>query len=261
LPSGNGDQQYLARGFRDVDAADSGKMASCLKHLNSLPAVQQYKREMLRLMRPSAGNKMADLGCGLGFDVQQLAKKVGPEGLAIGIDASHALLQLARTLPGSLPGSGIGQFVQADIKRLPFAAGCLNACKIDRVLQHLPNPYEVVKEMFRVLGPGGRVVCAEPDWATFSLHLNDAELAAAISACWRGSFQNPRIGSQLPELLAQAGFRNVNSEQQVLATDTYESSDAVFDLGQTALRLGRPLARDQEIRCAVTIFLHCSEKP
>src|ERR1700744_878706 len=87
----------LALGFRDVDAAVVEKLARCLTYLNDLPVFQQYKNAMLERMDLQRGSIAADLGCGLGFDVQRLAALVGPEGRAIGVDASEVLLEAARS--------------------------------------------------------------------------------------------------------------------------------------------------------------------
>ena len=60
-------EAYLARGFRDVDAAAVSKMARCLAYMDGLPEFQQYKTTILEMMNPQRGSLVADLGCGLGF--------------------------------------------------------------------------------------------------------------------------------------------------------------------------------------------------
>src|SRR5580704_9405244 len=156
----------LARGFRDVDAAVVGKLARCLTYMDALPAFQQYKNTMLEMMNPQRGSVIADLGCGLGFDVRRLAAFVGPEGRAIGVDASQALLEAARS---ETEGTPAVEFIQADIQHLPIGRSSLNSCKVDRTLQHVERPAAVLNEMFRTLCSGGTVVCAEPDWGTFKI--------------------------------------------------------------------------------------------
>jgi ubiquinone/menaquinone biosynthesis C-methylase UbiE len=229
-------------------------MASCLQYLNSLPAVQAYKETMLRMMAPAPGSTVADLGCGLGFDVRRLASLVGPEGEAIGVDASHSLLASAQRFPNV-------KFLAADIRNLPFPDGSLDTCRIDRVLQHVEHPEQVLHEVFRTLRAGGRVVCAEPDWGTFTIDSGDDGVDSQISKSWAESFCNPRIGQTLPRLLEDAGFIVLETQQQVLATDTYASSDAVFDIAQTATRLKLSIPSDREVRCAVTIFLYSAQVP
>src|ERR1700677_4586736 len=130
-------EEYLARGFRDVDAAAVGKMARCLAYMDGLPEFQQYKTTILEMMKPQHGSLVADLGCGLGFDVRRLSKLVGPEGRAFGVDASLTLIESARAASKGFPGI---EFIQADIQKLPFASGSLHSCKADRTLQHVERP-------------------------------------------------------------------------------------------------------------------------
>jgi ubiquinone/menaquinone biosynthesis C-methylase UbiE len=264
-------ESYLARGFRDVDAAAEGKMERCLQHLDSLPDFQRYKALILELMNTRAGSVTADLGCGLGFDVRRLAQLVGAKGKAIGVDSSSKLLASARSASGDYPNA---EFIQADIRELPFAGGLLNSCKVDRVLQHVERPEAVLTEIFRTLSAGGRVVCAEPDWGTFSIDGGDSTIPAQIARSWMESFQNPRIGHELKGLLKKTGFIRVQVKERMLSTTGFESSDAVFDIAQSAIRLAaiaqtkdprewlmRAIDGRDSIHCSVTLVINFAQKP
>jgi ubiquinone/menaquinone biosynthesis C-methylase UbiE len=270
LRSDADDEKYLARGFRDVDGADARKMAFCLEYLDSLPAVQQYKAEALRLLDPQAGAIAADLGCGLGADVRRIARAVGPEGTAIGIDSSNVLLESARSSSKDFPNA---EFIRADIRELPLPDGILSCCKIDRVLQHVEGPQEALREMFRIVSAGGKVVCVEPDWGTFSIEHGDQAIAAEIASSWAESFQNPRMGRDLKTLLSKAGFVQVEVQEHILATVSFRSSDVVFDIAQSVRRLAgdqRPellewlsnfMDPGAQVRCLVTLVIHSARKP
>jgi ubiquinone/menaquinone biosynthesis C-methylase UbiE len=264
-------EDYLAKGFRDVDAAAVGKMARCLAFMDSLPEFQRYKTSILELMNPQRGSNTADLGCGLGFDVRRLSQLVGPEGRAIGVDSSLALIEFARSASEGFPAV---EFIQADIQNLPFASGFLNSCKVDRTLQHVERPASVVKEMFRTVRPAGTVVCAEPDWGTFAIDDAGHAMARQMAEIWSGSFRNPRIGREIRKLLEEAGFVDLRVQAAPLTTTSFESSDMVFDIAQTALRLAErsgseePLAwlaklreRDRRVCCSVTLLINSARKP
>src|ERR1700744_520911 len=137
-------EEYLARGFRDVDSAAADKMARCLAYMDGLPEFQQYKTTIVEMMEPRPGHITADLGCGLGFDVRRLAKLVDPGGRAIGVDASLTLIESARAASKDFP---CADFIQADIQSLPFAGNFLHSCKVDRTLQHVEQPLVVLKEI------------------------------------------------------------------------------------------------------------------
>jgi ubiquinone/menaquinone biosynthesis C-methylase UbiE len=261
----------LARGFRDVDAAGVGKLARCLTYMDALPVFQQYKSTMLEMMNPQRGSVVADLGCGLGFDVRRLAALVGGEGRAIGVDASLALISSARSTNEGLPAV---DFVQADIQRLPLASGSLNSCKVDRTLQHVERPAAVLDEMFRTLCSGGTVVCAEPDWGTFAIDNAEEPIARQIAQVWRDGFRNPRIGHELKDLLREAGFVDLQVREFVLSTPSFESSDIVFDITQSASQLARSTGsnealtwiaslrdRQSPLCCSVTLLINFGKKP
>jgi ubiquinone/menaquinone biosynthesis C-methylase UbiE len=261
----------LARGFRDVDAAGVGKLARCLTYMDALPVFQQYKGTMLEMMNPQRGSVVADLGCGLGFDVRRLAALVGGEGRAIGVDASLALISSARSTNEGLPAV---DFVQADIQRLPLASGSLNSCKVDRTLQHVERPAAVLDEMFRTLCSGGTVVCAEPDWGTFAIDNAEEPIARQIAQVWRDGFRNPRIGHELKDLLREAGFVDLQVREFVLSTPSFESSDIVFDITQSASQLARSTGsnealtwiaslrdRQSPLCCSVTLLINFGKKP
>ena len=269
-------EEYLARGFRDVDAAAVGKMARCLAYMDGLPEFQQYKNTILEMMKPQAGSITADLGCGLGFDVRRLAKLVGPEGRAIGVDASLTLIESARAESEGFPAV---ELIQADIQSLPFASGFLHSCKVDRTLQHVERPDAVLGEIFRTVKPGGRLVCAEPDWGTFAIEapsLGDAEhpVARQVAQLWSQDIRNPRIGRDLRKLIEETGFVDLQVKETILSTPTFESSEIVFDITQSALRLAassgsnEPLVWLAELResanpvcCSVTLVINFARKP
>ncbi len=263
---------YLATGFRDVDAAVAQKMAQCLEFLDSLPSVQRYKNSIIEALHPQPGDIIADFGCGLGFDVDRLAGIVAPRGLAIGVDSSQKLLEAAR----SISRNAAVEFVIADVQKLPFENGCLNSCKVDRTLQHVENPALAASEMFRTVRPGGVVVCAEPDWGTFTIDHDDRPMVRKITEFWEGSFRNPWVGRQLPNQLRDAGFSDVQVHGLLLTVPSFESSDKVFDIVQTAIRLAevtgnsKPIewisnARERDrmrpVSSSVTIFVNFARKP
>ena len=261
----------LARGFRDVDTAAVGKLARCLTYMDALPAFQQYKNTMLEMMNPQRGSITADLGCGLGFDVLRLATLVGPEGRAIGVDASLALIESARSASEGLPAV---EFVQADIQHLPFARGSLHSCKVDRTLQHVGRPAAVLDEMFRSLSPGGTVVCAEPDWGTFVIDDAQHPIARQIAQVWSEGFRNPHIGRELKDHLKESGFVDLQVQEIVLSTPGFESSDTVFDITQSASQLARSTGNNEALTwlaslrdrqsplcCSVTLLINVGMKP
>ncbi len=196
-------------------------------------------------MNPHAGEVTADLGCGLGFDAMRLARLVAPRGRAIGVDSSIAFLESARLMARHCAGL---ELINADIQNLPFPNGSLHSCKVDRTLQHIEQPSAVLQEMFRTVRSGGVVVCAEPDWGTFTIDHENRPMVQNIAEFWAESFRNPWIGRQLRNELRKAGFIDIQVQGALLVAPSFEASDQVFDIVQTALRLAETTRNDEPIR-------------
>jgi ubiquinone/menaquinone biosynthesis C-methylase UbiE len=267
------EENYLARGFRDVDRGATHKMAHCLGYLDSLSSFQRYKNRILEAINPQPGQVTADLGCGLGFDVLRFARLVGERGRALGVDASLTLLQSARLRSYH---SAAVEFVNADIEQLPFPNGSLHSCKVDRTLQHVERPASVLQEMFRTVRSGGVVVCAEPDWGTFTIDHENRTMVRKIAEFWEESFRHPWIGRQLSNGLREAGFLDIQVEGALLIAPSLEASDRVFDIVQTAVRLAETMRNDEPLEwlsqarerdggrpvwSSVTLFLNVARRP
>jgi ubiquinone/menaquinone biosynthesis C-methylase UbiE len=260
---------YLASGFRDVDAnSEAGKFIRCLQFLDGLASFQDYKAQVLDRLRLGEGMAALDLGCGLGFDAARMGALVGSTGRVVGLDRSEALLRVAADLaPGISFELGVGE-------ELRFASAEFDAARVDRTLQHVEDPYRVITEMHRVLKPGGRIACAEPDWGTFVVTSSMRDLTRRITEAWSDSFRNGWIGRWLRPFLTRAGFVDVELTGHLLIADGFAAIDAVFDVAMTAQRVARELgdaaagvrwldelsAQDAPLAC-VTLFLATGRKP
>src|ERR1043166_5718672 len=111
------------------------------------------------------GMHVADIGCGVGTVTQMLGVMVGPDGCVAGIDMSGQQLRQARMRTGSAGLTNI-TFVEASAAEtgLPSESFDLVYCRF--LLLHLTDPAAALKEMRRILKPGGIVVCEDGDLST-----------------------------------------------------------------------------------------------
>ena len=75
------------------------EQARQLEALYSTDDVRAQRAEMLRVLAPSPGESVIDVGCGPGFLCENIAQQVGFEGRVLGIDVSSDLIELARQRP------------------------------------------------------------------------------------------------------------------------------------------------------------------
>jgi ubiquinone/menaquinone biosynthesis C-methylase UbiE len=150
-------------GFSAVDAA--ADPAWFVGYLDQAAAeLTEAERRLLGLLDLAPGQVVLDVGCGTGDDVCAMAELVGPSGRAIGLDASRTMVAEARRRSA---GSALPvQFLLGDAHDLPFPPAAVDACRAERVLQHLSDLARAVAEMVRVTRSSGRVAVLAPDWDT-----------------------------------------------------------------------------------------------
>ena len=101
---------------------------------------------------PAAGQRWIDVGCGNGAFTELLMRRCAPAEVQ-GIDPSEGQLAFARTRAGT---EGV-VFSQGDAMALPFDAGRFDAAVMALVIHFVPDPAKAIKEMARVVRPGGLV--------------------------------------------------------------------------------------------------------
>ena len=139
-----------------------------------------------------------DLGTGTGRILALLAPRASR---AVGVDASHAMLQVARAnlerVKTTMPGGRV-DLRQGDIHALPFERGSFDVVIVHQVLHFLDDPARALREAAAVIGPGGRLIVV--DFAPHELEFLRAEhahrrlgFAPGQVAEWLGEAGPPRF--------------------------------------------------------------------
>lgn len=105
--------------------------------------------------------KILDLCCGTGMITCDLAKKIGLNGKVVGFDQSQAMLAIARRRLLQKGFLNKVDLVKGDAARLPFEDNSFDAAIVGYGLRNVGHPETVLREMYRVLKPAGKIVVLE----------------------------------------------------------------------------------------------------
>jgi ubiquinone/menaquinone biosynthesis C-methylase UbiE len=184
------------------------------------------------LLRLRPGDSVLDVGCGVGDDLRQLGQIVAPNGRAIGIDKSRTMIDAARE---RLSDNGLPvEFHVGDAEQLKWADKSFDACRADRVLQHLAHPDRCLVEMLRVLKPGGRIVVIDRDWGLAAVDADDEITTEVILRRASRGIRNGWVGRRLHRMFLGLGITKESVRVIPMVLNRFAIADALLDLTTVA---------------------------
>lgn len=166
--------------------------------------------ELVDLAAPKAGEHVLDLACGTGVVARLAAPRVGATGKVTGMDFNAGMLAVARALPPPSGATIAWLEGSAAAMYLPDASVDLVLCQ--QGIQFFPDKPAALREMHRVLAPGGRVLLSV--WKSagpYNIAVAEAlqrHVGMETVTKYRASRIVPNAG-ELQRWLVEAGFREV----------------------------------------------------
>lgn len=186
-----------------------------------VPAIfDRYARDLVERGRPfGPSDRILDLGCGTGIVARVLRERLGGAARLTGADINAGMLAVARRIAPDI------EWVEASAAALPFADRSFEVVLAQQVLQFVPDRAAALREIRRVLVPGGRLIAST--WRPRA-HQPLFEALGQIAERHLGPGNDKRWAldaDALHELLAAAGFTDIQ-----LATASLEERHAVFPI-------------------------------
>jgi ubiquinone/menaquinone biosynthesis C-methylase UbiE len=175
-------------------------------------------------------DRVVELGCGPGGFSRRVLRRLGADGVLVGVDSSAGLLAEARA---ALAGAGPARFepARADLAALgPWLEGA-DVVVGRTVLHHVPMVEFVLGRLRAAVRPGTRVGFLEPDFRTPLGRLAYLEAtgrpelaplgvwAVAINQLYQASRLSPDVGAGLARALENAGYHRVRGSWTECASD------------------------------------------
>ncbi len=166
------------------------------------------------------GARVLEAGCGVGAQTVTLAAR-SPGALFTAVDRDETSLAAAQRAVAAADHGNV-TFLRADLRALPFADAAFDHAFACFVLEHVPGPTELLRELSRVIRPGGTLTVVEGDHGSAFYYPDDADARHAIDCLVtlqaRGG-GDALIGRALYPLLVSAGLLDVAVEPLVVYAD------------------------------------------
>lgn len=178
--------------------------ASRVDRQYAAPSLVRQRKRTLQAMALRRGQQVLDIGCGPGYLASEIAAQVGTEGRVVAIDSSRPMLDIARARCAGLGSVG---FQRADAAMLPFSDASFDVAAAVQVYLFVADLERAIRELARVLRPGGLAVVVDTDWDSVVWRSSDHARMERLLGVWCKRFINARTARLLPGLLIRSGMK------------------------------------------------------
>jgi demethylmenaquinone methyltransferase/2-methoxy-6-polyprenyl-1,4-benzoquinol methylase len=192
-----------------------------LNRINSLGMDRRWRRKTVEALRLSAAHRLLDVATGTADLLIEVARRHPGVGL-VGLDPSEGMLEIGRQ---KLERRGVSaELVTGDAQAMPFPDGSFDRATICFGIRNVPDREKALRELFRVLGPKGRLAVlelSEPKGGALSflarVHVDQVvpRVGAALSSAGEYEYLRKSIAAFPPpdvfaKTIEAAGFRSVS---------------------------------------------------
>jgi len=174
-----------------------------LEELLTTEAVEEFRNFVCEEVPFQPEDSVLSVRCGPGYETAVLAEQVGDQGSVTAIDVNEDILDTAQTRCSDLSQVS---FAHGDVTGLPVPDDHYDIAIAKQVLQFVDDVGSALKELYRLLKPGGRVVVVEGVRATHTMHSSDPDRMRRADDVYRTAREDYHFGTRFVSLLPEAGF-------------------------------------------------------
>jgi len=202
-----------------IQAQFNSGASSRIEAIYLTPDVVKQRELAIQRLAPQPRERALDIGCGPGLTTLALASRVGPQGLVNAVDISEPMLALARSRCAS---QSHVHFEYQDVAQLLHADGAFDIALATQVYEYLPDIDHALRELRRVIRPGGRVLLVDTDWESAVWASRDDVRMRQVLETWNQHIPWPQLPRQLQQRLLRAGFSDVEVEVMPLLNTRFD---------------------------------------
>lgn len=207
--------------------------------------------DLLRVAALRPGERVLDVGCGTGIVTRLAAERVGPDGVVRGLDVNPGMLAVARSV--TPPDAGI-EWHEGSAESMPFPDETFDVVLCQMSLQFVEDRAGALREMWRVLVPGGRVALNLPGPTSPVFRVLADAMGRHISPEATGFVEvvfSLHDVDELRDLLASAGFREAEADADVRTLSLTAPGDFLWQYVYSTPLAGIVAGSEEDARAAL----------
>ena len=192
------------------------------------PDMVRQRDATLHRLNLKLGERVIDIGCGPGFLCESMAAAVSATGRVVGIDISKDLIDFATKHKSSESIEyRVGNATALPVGRMQF-----DVAVSTQVIEYVAEADAALREIARVLRPGGRAFIVDTDFDSWVWHAADTGRMSQIMKGWEMHCADPQLPRTLIPRLRTVGFTIVGVEGYPIVNTTYRPGDFSHGLSQ-----------------------------
>ncbi|MCO6500592.1 MAG: methyltransferase domain-containing protein [Vicingus serpentipes] len=188
---------------------------------------QQIKEYSYGFFKEVSEGIVLDLGCGPGIDVNNMSMILNNKVSIHGLDHDINMIAVAKK---DIVKPNVN-FIHSEAETLPFKTNSINGIRVERVIQHLKNPFIVINEIHRVLVKGAPLVIIETDWNNITFYTQHTTIERKIQKYLvEEKVYNGLASRKIISYLKNQEFDNIDTKLFSIITNSLKEANDLFKI-------------------------------